>query len=130
MLNHLCYEAIGETPEAHIAKFRNNYAATDWLWKKLLTSSSFMALITTFVHQKTGAPIAEKKTVFAEASNRNPWRPWKYVAILSKICQANRTREVSNATVEGPLDVDRKTATQSTKTATLNDVRTRLNRRK
>lgn len=70
ILDLLRKKVIGETLNAGIAKFFDTDAAPVRLSKKLLTSSSFMALITTFVRRKTDSAIADQKCRLAMASKK------------------------------------------------------------
>lgn len=60
MLYLLRKDVMGETLEAHISKSFDTYAAADRLLKKDLTSSSFMALIATFVRRKFTPPLCTR----------------------------------------------------------------------
>lgn len=60
----------GKTLEVHRAKLFDTYVAGNTLSKKLLTSSSFMASVVTFVRHKDNSCIADQSTVFAKASKK------------------------------------------------------------
>lgn len=68
MLDLLRKDVIGEKLDRHIAKFFDTEAATDGLSKKLMTSSSFMAPIATFVSRRPDSAIADMGTAAAKAS--------------------------------------------------------------
>lgn len=68
LLDLLPKDVIGDTLEAHIAKFLDTDEFTDRVQKKLLTSSSFMASIATYVHRKTNTAIADRNIVFTKTS--------------------------------------------------------------
>lgn len=53
MLDLLCKGVIGEKMDTCIAKFLGTDAAAKWFSRTLLTSSSFMAPIATFLRSKT-----------------------------------------------------------------------------
>lgn len=72
MLDLLRRDFIGEILEAQLERFFDNYAATDTDPKKLVTSSSFMIPITTFVQRKSDCPITDQKHVIAKGSKRKP----------------------------------------------------------
>lgn len=52
MLDSLCEKVIGETLNAHIGKLFDRYEAAEGRSKKLLTSTSFIAPIATFLRRK------------------------------------------------------------------------------
>lgn len=66
MVDQFRKDIIGETPDAHIAKFFANDAAADELSKNFLTSSSLMAVIVSFVRHKTYFAIEDQNTVFSK----------------------------------------------------------------
>lgn len=68
MLDFFRQEVVGETLNAYLAKFFDNYAAADWLSEKLLTSSSLMEPITTFAQHENYTAVADKNAVFSKAS--------------------------------------------------------------
>lgn len=65
-------EAIGQSPNTRIGKF---FEAADKLSKKFLTSSSFMALIATFVQRITESTIDDQNIVLIN------WSKMEHVAI-------------------------------------------------
>lgn len=70
ILDLLPKEVISETLEAYLVRFFDTYAAAYRLSKKLLASSSFMALIATFVPRKTDSVIANQNTVLEKVSEK------------------------------------------------------------
>lgn len=72
VLDQLRKEVVGETLDVHIAKFLDMDAAADRVSKKLLTSSSLMAPVVTFVQRKSDTAIADKGTEFTKASKMEP----------------------------------------------------------
>lgn len=67
LLDQLHNDVIGETLNAHIAKFFDPYAAISRLSKKLLTANSFMASMATFVRCETNTAITDQNAVIAKA---------------------------------------------------------------
>lgn len=68
MLDKLCKDVVGESLNAHIAKFLNTDAAADVFSKRSLISSSFMAPIATFLRRKTDTAMEDKKYSTASTS--------------------------------------------------------------
>lgn len=91
MLDLLRKDVIEETMDAHIAKVLNTYAAADEISEKLLTSSSFIAPITTFVPYKTNLFIVDQNTVFAKASQRKPWAALEVDRQVKRYSQSSKS---------------------------------------
>lgn len=61
-------DVIKETLDALVAILFDTGEASDWFYKKPLTSSSFMAPIVKFVQRKTDNIKADKITILTKAS--------------------------------------------------------------
>lgn len=72
MLHQLRRDVIGDTLDAQVEKPFDSDAATDGLSMKLLTSSSFMALIVTFVGRELDTAILDQNALIAKALKRKP----------------------------------------------------------
>lgn len=67
-LDLLRKDVIRETPGAHIANYFDTDAAAEGLSKRMLTASSLMGPIATFVRRKTDIPMENRNYSVAYAS--------------------------------------------------------------
>lgn len=61
MLDMLREDVFGETLDAHKAKVPDKDAADDWFSKGVLTTSSFMGSVSTYVRRETDTAMNDKK---------------------------------------------------------------------
>lgn len=130
MLDTLREEVFDEPLNPFIVIFFDSDVPFDRLSKNLLTSSSFITPIGTFIRRKIHRTIADKSTVLAKTSKKE--------LVADIVAYGDTIKEMSSwldlesekSDRSRPPDIDQKTVIRDVKTATLKDICTRQYRRK
>lgn len=101
-LDLLRKELLGKTLDADVSELFDLDAAADRLSKRLLTSSSFIAPIDTFVDRESDSSISDKNKVFAKASIMKPAGAMEVIGDIVKDPPRQSDSDVRSPAVGGP----------------------------